>query len=93
MCGVKIQGDNINNLRCNADDLQNAVTQVKTAISKAGLDINVKKTKTILLLKHPEGKELEIKVDDSFLEQVHNFIYFCTKIKNEAKTKEKLIED
>ena len=82
MCGINIQGHNINNLRyaddtaliaSNADDLQKIVTQVKSASSKAGLDMNVKKTKTMLLSKHPEGKKLEIKVDDNILQQVNDF--------------------
>ena len=52
LCGINIQGHNINNLRyaddtalkaSNADDLQNIVTQVETASSKAVLDVNVKR--------------------------------------------------
>ena len=99
LCGINIQGHNINNLRyaddtaliaSNADDLQKIVTQVKSASSKAGLDMNVKKTKTMLLSKHPEGKKLEIKVDDNILQQVNDFIYLGTKIMNEAKTEEEI---
>ena len=97
MCGINIQGHNINNLRyaddtaliaSNADDLQKIVTQVKSASSKAGLDMNVKKTKTMLLSKHSEGKKLEIKVDDNILQQVNDDL--GTRIMNEAKTEEEI---
>ena len=64
--------------------MQKVVDKVKEVSSKAGLDMNVKKTKTMLLSKHPEGKKLEIKVNDSILEQVDNCTYLGTKIMKEA---------
>ena len=75
MCGINIQGHNINNLRyaddtaliaSNADDLQKIVTQVKSASSKAGLDMNVKKTKTMLLSKIQKGRNLKLKLMTTF---------------------------
>ena len=63
MPGVCIHGININNLRY-ADDtaliandpknLQDIVDKVKEESSKAGLDMNVKKTKTMVISRHKE---------------------------------------
>ena len=67
--GTKIHGGNINNLRY-ADDtalianseqkLQTIVDKVKEESAKHGLDMNVKKTKTMLISKHPEGKKIAV---------------------------------
>ena len=72
MEGINIHGQNINNLRY-ADDtalmankpenLQKVVTKVKEVSSKGGLDMNVKKTKTMVNSKEPEGKKVDIKVN------------------------------
>ena len=52
---------------------------------KAGLDMNVKKTKTMIISRDPEGKEVDIKVDET-LQQVEKFIYLGTLILEEIKT-------
>ena len=97
--GTKIHGGNINNLRY-ADDtalianseqkLQTIVDKVKEESAKHGLDMNVKKTKTMLISKHPEGKKIAVKVDGVVLEQVNIFKYLGTLIKNDLKTEEEI---
>ena len=57
---------------------------MKEESSKAGLDMNVKKTKTIS--RDPEGKKVDIKVDNETLQQVEKFIYLGTLILEEIKT-------
>ena len=62
MPGINIHGVNINNLRY-ADDtalitdsqenLQNIVSKVKEESGKAGLQMNVKKTKTMMISRAP----------------------------------------
>ena len=73
MPGITIHGQNINNLRY-ADDtaliadshdkLQEIVSAVKIESSKAGLEMNVKKTKTMLISRDTESKNIEIKADN-----------------------------
>ena len=68
--GITIHGLNINNLRY-ADDtaliaddndkLQDIATKVQRESSKAGLEMNVKKTKTMLIARDTENKEVEDK--------------------------------
>ena len=93
--GINIHGQNINNLRY-ADDtaliandqgkLQEIVTRVKEESSKVGLDMNVKKTKTMFISRDPEGKKADIKVDSETIKQVGKFIYLGTLISEEVKT-------
>ena len=93
--GININGLNINNLRY-ADDtalitdseenLQDVVTKVREESSRAGLDMNVKKTKTMIISRKPQGKSVQIKVGDETLQQVHKYIYLGTEISEEAKS-------
>ena len=93
--GICIHGTNVNNLRY-ADDtaliadnpqhLQKIVDKVKTESSSAGLDMNVKKTKTMVISRHPEEHKLEITVDGVILEMVDIFKYLGTLIKDNGKT-------
>ena len=68
------------------DKLQEIVTRVKEESSKAGLDMNVKKTKTMIISRDPEGKKVDIKVDNETIQQVEKFIYLGTLILEEIKT-------
>ena len=68
------------------DQLQEIVTRVKDESSKAGLDMNVKKTKTMIISRNPEGKKVDIKVDNETIQQVEKFIYLGTLILEEIKT-------
>ena len=93
--GVTIHGQNINNLRY-ADDtalianshdkLQDIVSVVKAESSKAGLEMNVKKTKTMLISRVTENKKIEIKADNETLQQVNRFIYLGTELREDIKT-------
>ena len=95
MPGVCIHGMNINNLRY-ADDtaliandpkkLQDIVNKVKDESSKAGLDMNVKKTKTMVISRHKEENNPVITVDGVPLEMVDIFKYLGTLIVENAKT-------
>ena len=97
--GITIHGQNINNLRY-ADDtaliaddknnLQKVVDKVKEASSKAGLEMNVKKTKTMVTSRKPENKSLDILVNDEILQQVLNFIYLGTEINQEARSEKEI---
>ena len=69
-----------------SEKLQKVVTKVKEESSKAGLDMNVKKTKVMIISKEPTGKAVEIKVNDETLEQVDTFKYLGTQIKDDLMT-------
>ena len=48
--------------------------------------MNVKKTKTMIISRKPEGKSVQIEVGDEILQQVHNYIYLGTEISEEIKS-------
>ena len=73
------------------DKLQEIVTRVKEESSKAGLDINVKKTKTMIISRDPEGKKVDIKFDNETIQQVEKFIYLGTLILEEIKTDKEIV--
>ena len=93
--GITIHGQNINNLRY-ADDtalvadsvenLQKVVDKVKEVSSRGGLEMNVKKTKTMITSRKPENKSVEIKVDNETLQQVLNFIYLGAEINQDIRS-------
>ena len=67
-------------------NLQDIVTNVRDASRKAGLDMNVKKTKVMVISKDPEGKKLNIKVGNDTLEQVEKMKYLGTQITTDIRT-------
>ena len=96
--GININGQNINNI-CYADDtalmaeseekLQEIVNEVKYHSSRGGLEMNVKKTKVMLITRKPE-KTITIKVDSADLERVHQFKYLGTQITEDVRTETEL---
>ena len=93
--GISIHGHNLNNIRY-ADDtalladseknLQEIVSCVKNESSKKGLDMNIKKTKTMIISRNPTGKKVNIEVDGQILEQIDKMKYLGTLITEEIKT-------
>jgi len=81
--GVKIQGRRITNL-CFADDidlieenrerLQESLTQLTEAGGKAGLEINVSKTKTMVNGRKDKEEE-QLSVKDKMIEKMTEFVY------------------
>lgn len=94
--GINMGGRNINNLRY-ADDtvlltenetqLQTLTTAVKKNSEDVGLDMNVKKTK-VMVMSRDKGRECKVDIDDTTLEQVENYKYLGQQIKatNNCKT-------
>ena len=73
------------------EKLQQLVDVVKECSSEAGLDMNAKKTKTMVISKHPElEKRIDIKIDGESLEQVDQFKYLGTQVTDDAKTEKEL---
>ena len=92
--GVRINGKNLNNLRYaddtvlladNKENLQIITNNVKTNSQKSGLDMNVKKTKTMVISSDKNSKANVI-VDNVELEQVKEFKYLGQTITADAKT-------
>src|SRR6218665_1362721 len=81
--GVSVQGERINNLRF-ADDidlleyshekLQENVHELNIAAQRAGLKINVNKTKAMVF--GEKTTDMEIKVQDDVIKDVKEFVYF-----------------
>ena len=83
--GIKLLGEFVNNLRY-ADDtvllaeseeeLQTLVDAVKEGSLKFGLEMNTKKTKTMIVRRDvKDGSKIDIKVDGVTLEQVESYQY------------------
>ena len=102
--GASIGGRNLSNLRYVDDTvlvsktkegLQTLVTAAKIESEKAGLGMNVKKTKTMVVSKQ-EGDSIkaDIKIENETLEQVNTFKYLGQTItpdgKNESEIKIKI---
>ena len=68
------------------EKLQNIVSCVKTESSRAGLDMNIKKTKTMIISRNPAGKKVNIKVDGQNLKQIDQMKYLLTLITEKIKT-------
>jgi len=81
--GIKIQGRRINNLR-SADDidlieenrerLQESLTQMTEAGEKAGLEINISKTKT-MVNGRKDTEEEQLSVKDKKIENITEFVF------------------
>ena len=93
MNGLAMNSTNINNIRYVDDttllansngDLQKIFNVVKSTSEQKGLDMNVKKTKTMVISKN-EDMQVKIKVEGKNLEQVQQFKYLCQTITNEGK--------
>ena len=91
--GLNINGRNVNNLRYVDDttllantqeDLQRIVNTVKTESEIKGLNMNVDKTKTMVISKS-EGQKAKIMVDGKELEQVKSYKYLGQTVTEEAK--------
>ena len=98
MYGLNINGININNIRyvddttllaSNNEDLQKIFDVVKSTSVQKGLDMNVKKTKTMVISKK-EGIQATIQVDGKQLEQVQQFKYLGQTITNEGKSNKEI---
>ena len=79
MEGVNVGGHNINNLRYTDDTsllaleeqkLQNLLTTVNDKGKLYGMEINVKKTKSIVDIKNQETPKVSINLDGTAIEQV-----------------------
>ena len=92
--GINMGGRNINNLRYADDtvlltnnqfDLQNLVNTVKRGSEIKGLDMNVKKTKIMLMSKKPDNRT-NIEIDGKDLEQVEQFKYLGQQITEDGRS-------
>ena len=71
------------------EDLQKIFDVVKSTSEQKGLDMNVKKTKTIFISKN-EDMQAKIKADSKQLEQVQQFKYLDQTITNEGKSNKEI---
>ena len=95
--GLKISGNNINNIRY-ADDtalvaetpeqLQLLLNKVNEESEKNGLSMNAKKTKVMVINRGGKDKtpSINIKLNDTVLEQVNTFIYLGQLISDDIRS-------
>ena len=97
--GTSIGGYDISNLRyvddtvlvSNTEEgLQRLVTEASIESAKAGLGMNVKKTKTMVISKSPEEAKTEIKINNETLEQVTTFKYLGQTITPDGKNEQEI---
>ena len=86
--GIKVGGRNINNLRyaddttllaVNEGDLRRLITKVKEQSRKAGLSLNIKKTKLM-----SSGPLENFKLGEDNIEVVHSFVILGEKIEKDG---------
>ena len=70
-------------------DLQALVTEAKIHSENAGLSMNVKKTKTMVVSKR-DAVPTHIKIDNEILEQVVNFKYLGQTITPDARNEQEI---
>ena len=79
MKGVTVGGANINNLRyaddtallaCNEKDLQDLVTAVNDKGKPYGMEMNVMKTKTMVISRSKQAPKIKISVEGKPIEQL-----------------------
>ena len=97
MEGVNVGGHNINNLRY-ADDtslltleeqkLQNLLNTVNDKGKLYGMEINVKKTKSMVASKKQETPKVSINLDGTAIEQVEKMVYLGSITTEDGKSKE-----
>jgi hypothetical protein len=90
--GISIAGRLLNNLRfaddidlltATEDQLQELVTKLQEVASEMGMDVNKGKTKVMMTSK--ENKEMNIRMNNQELEQVHSFKYLGSIMTDDAK--------
>ena len=96
MEGVNVGGHNINSLRY-ADDtsllaleeqkLQNLLTTVNDKGKLYGMEINVKKTKSMVASKKQETPKVSINLDGTAIEQVEKMVYLGSITTEDGKVK------
>ncbi|GFN89036.1 endonuclease-reverse transcriptase [Plakobranchus ocellatus] len=96
--GIKVGGQNINNLRYaddtvliaeNKEDLQKLLNIVKEESRKKGLELNNKKTEVMVISRKQESPKCDIFINEVKLRQTEKFKYLGTIISNVAKQTEK----
>ena len=94
MAGIKVGGININNIRY-ADDtaliatsqvnLQRLVDRVVVKSTAYGMEVNVKKTKCMVMTKKESVPECRIAVKGEMIKQVNNFKYLGSNITSDGR--------
>ncbi|GFN73966.1 retrovirus-related pol polyprotein from type-2 retrotransposable element r2dm [Plakobranchus ocellatus] len=94
--GIKVGGQNINNLRCaddtvliaeNKEDLQKLLNIVEEESRKKGLELNSKKTEVMVISCKQESPKCDIFINNKVkLKQTEKFKYLGTIISNDGKT-------
>ena len=95
MEGVNVGGHNINNLRyadgtsllaLKEQKLQNLLTTVNDKGNPYGMEINVKKTKSVIASKKQEIPKVSISLDGTAIEQVQKMVYLGSITKGDGKS-------
>ncbi|GFO03444.1 retrovirus-related pol polyprotein line-1 [Plakobranchus ocellatus] len=96
--GIKVGGQNINNLRYaddtvllaeNKEDLQKLLNIVEEESRKKGLELNSKKTEVMVISRKQESPKCDIFINEVKLKQTEKFKYLGTKFQTMAKQTEK----
>ena len=99
MPGIIVGGHTVNNLRYADDtvlladceeDLQSLVSTIKEESRKYGLEINKKKTQTMIITKDTEVPAVNIEIEGKILEQVKRFTYLGQLITEDGRSEEEI---
>ncbi|GFO17364.1 RNA-directed DNA polymerase from mobile element jockey [Plakobranchus ocellatus] len=93
--GIKVGGQNINNLRYaddtvliaeNKEDLQKLLNIVEEESRKKGFELNSKKTEVMVISRKQDSPKCDIFINEVKLKQSEKFKYLGTIISNDGKT-------
>jgi len=91
MAGIKVGGININNMRYaddanliaeNSRDLESLLHKIREESKVYGLDFNLKKTKVMIIDRDEKTPPMDIRIDQSQVEQVDKYVYLGHIISN-----------
>jgi hypothetical protein len=83
--------DDVNLLEDNLDTIEKNTEALIDASKEVGLEINVEKTKHVLLSRHQNaGQNRDIKITNRLFANVSQFRYFGTTVTNQDLTQEKI---
>ena len=95
--GIKVGGENVNNIRY-ADDtalvadscekLQNLINSLDRLSKEKGLNINMKKTKVMVVTKDFQPPKIDIKINNHSIDQVEHFNYLGSIVTSEGRCNE-----
>ena len=99
MKGVNVGGTNYNNIRYaddtallagNEKELSELVRKINEVGKQFGMEINIKKTKAMVVSKKPNSPKINITIDREQIEQVTSYMYLGSSITEDGRSEKEI---